>query len=217
MEPFEVFDCSLAREATGRSCSNLRDLLDAVRTVPDSVIEHHMMRCALDDVFELNEFPNDFARWCFEALGDQALGERLSLIDPYQHETPADVRIDLIRVVEDRLWDVERIPWCRPEHRLHLMSSRLVAYDTGDRIPTRAALIEALPRLSLRSLFFHVHEARRRTGGRTDDLSAWLEKDKQNGGLVERIRAIDFYFLNLGQLREQLVRVVGQAPSTRSS
>src|SRR5262245_21592393 len=208
MEPFEIFDCSLAREATGHSCSNLRDLLDAIRTVPDSVIEHHMMRCALDDVFELNEFPNDFARWCFEALGDQALGERLSLIDPYQHETPAELRLALIGVVEDRLWDVERIPWCRPEHRLHLMSSRLVAYDTGDRITTRAALVETLPKLSLRSLFFHVHEARRRTGGRTDDFSAWLEKEKESSALAERIRAIDFYFLNLGQLREQLTKVV---------
>jgi hypothetical protein len=115
MEPFEVFDCSLAREATGLSCSNLRDLLDAIRSSPDPVIEHHMMRCALDDVFELNEFPNDFARWCFEALGDQALGERLSLIDPYHHATPADVRSALVAAVEDRLWDVERVPWCRPE------------------------------------------------------------------------------------------------------
>src|SRR5262245_39603866 len=192
MEPFEVFDCSLAREATGRSCSNLRDLLDAVRTVSDSVIEHHMMRCALDDVFELNEFPNDFARWCFEALGDQALGERLSLIDPYQHATPTAVRNALVTVVEDRLWDIERVPWCRPEHKLYLMSSRLVAYDTGDRIPTRAALIEALPKVSLHSLFFHVHEARRRTAGRTDDFSAWLEKVDGGGGLAERVRAIDF-------------------------
>jgi hypothetical protein len=40
------YDCSLARCATGRSCSNLRELLDAVRTVPEAVLEHHMMRCA---------------------------------------------------------------------------------------------------------------------------------------------------------------------------
>jgi hypothetical protein len=97
------------------------------------------------------------------------------------------------------------------------MSSRLVAYDTGERIPTRAALIETLPRLSLHSLFFHVHEARRRTGGRTDDFSAWLEKGGGRSELAERVRAIDFYFLNLGQLREQLTQAVAQELASKPS
>ena len=67
-EPFCLFECSLVRRATGRVCVNLRDLLDAIYTVPDGVLEHHMMRCALEDHFELHEFPNDLARWCWDAL-----------------------------------------------------------------------------------------------------------------------------------------------------
>ena len=90
-EPFEVYECSLARLATGRSCSNLRELLEAIRTVPDTVLEHHMMRCALEDHFELDEFPNEFARWCWDSLGDHLLGEQLALIDPY-HLRYADKR-----------------------------------------------------------------------------------------------------------------------------
>ena len=83
-EPFCVMDCSLVRCATGRVCSNLRELLEAIRTVPDAVLEHHMMRCALEDHFELHEFPNDLARWCWTVLGDNVLGEQLGLVDPYQ-------------------------------------------------------------------------------------------------------------------------------------
>ena len=56
-EPFCLFECSLVRRATGRVCVNLRDLLDAIYTVPDGVLEHHMMRCALEDHFELHDFP----------------------------------------------------------------------------------------------------------------------------------------------------------------
>ncbi len=63
MEPFQLWDCSLTRCATGRVCTNLRELFDALRVVPDAVIEHHMYRCALEDHFELYEFPNDLARW----------------------------------------------------------------------------------------------------------------------------------------------------------
>jgi hypothetical protein len=210
LEPFALFDCSLARCALGRSCTNLRELLDAVRNVPDAVLEHHMMRCVLDDPFELYEFPNDLARWSWEALGDQVLAEQLGLVDPYQLESPSALRTALADAIEQRLWGLDRVPWCRPGLELHLVESRLIAYDTGERFPTPAALAEALPRMSRRSLFFHVHEAYRRTQGRTGDFSAWLEMCEADASLVAKLRAIDFYFLNLSQLRDELIAVFRQ-------
>ena len=88
-EPFAVFDCSLVRWAIGRSCSNLRELRDAIQTASDATLEHHLMHCALEDHFDLYEFPNDLARWCWDCLGDQILGERLGLLDPYQQAAMA--------------------------------------------------------------------------------------------------------------------------------
>ncbi len=208
--PFVLFDCSLARYALGRNCSNLRDLLEAIRTVPDMVLEHHMRRCALDDHFELSEFPNDLARWCWDALGDQVLAEQLGLVDPYQYAAMPELRAALVNAVEERLWGLDRAPWCRPGLELHLIGSRLIAYDTGERFATLAALAEALPRMSMRSLFFHVHEARRRRGGQSDDFSAWLESLGSEPDMVAKLRAIDFYFLNLNQLRREFLAVLGQ-------
>src|SRR5438132_14197858 len=104
MEPFALFDCSLARRAVGRSCSNLRDLLEALRTSPDTVLEYHMMRCALDDHFELYEFPNDLARWCWDALGDRMLAEQIGLVDRYQQITLAAVRATLNNMIARGLW-----------------------------------------------------------------------------------------------------------------
>ncbi len=203
-EPFCLMDCSLTRRATGRACFNLRELLDAIRTAPDAVLEHHMMRCALENHFELYEFPNDLARWCWTALGDNVLGEQLGLVDPYQQPSTAALRAALANVVEDRLWGLDRAPWCHPGLELHLIESRLIAYDTGERITTPSALLEAIQRMSLRSLFFHVHEARRRTTGRTDDFSLWLEVSGIAESLVTALRGIDFHFLNLSQLRQAL-------------
>jgi hypothetical protein len=204
MQPFQLCDCSLARCATGRVCTNLRELLESLRVVSDTVVEHHMMRCALEDHFELYEFPNDLARWSWEALGDQLLGEQLGLIDPYRHPSTAALRGALIDVVEERLWGMERVPWCRPGLELHLLSSRIVAYDTGQIFATPVALAEAIDRMSLRSLYFHVHEARRRTAGHTDDFSEWLANYGADPALVEHLRKIDFYALNLSQLRTAL-------------
>ncbi len=205
--PFAVFDCSLVRLATGRNCSNLRELLEAIRTVPDMVLQHHMSRCALEDHFELYEFPNDLARWSWDALGDHVLGEQLGLVDPYQHQSIESLRAELINVIEERVWELDRNPTCREGLELHLVGSRLVAFDTGERLSTPAALAEALPRLSLRSFFYHVHDACTRTHGRRDDFSAWLEEYDADTSLVTKLRAIDFYSLNLNQLRSQFIDV----------
>jgi Family of unknown function (DUF5752) len=205
---FALFDCSLARYAIGRACSNLRELLDAIRTAPDMALEHHMLRCALDDHFELYEFPNDLARWCWEALGDQRLAEEFSLIDPYALPSIDALRATLVNMIEERLWGVEVLHDCRPGLELHFVGSRLVAYDTGERFATPAALAEALPGLSVRSVFYHVHEAHCRR--RSDDFSTWLESYGADAALLARLRKIDFYFLNLNQLRHELIEAFRQ-------
>ncbi len=198
-------DCSLVRCATGRACSNLRELLEAVRNVPDAVLEHHMMHCALEDHFELYEFPNDLARWCWTVLGDNVLGEQLALADPYRQSSTAGLRAALVNLIEDRLWGLDHLAWCRPGLELHLVESHLIAYDTGERIFTPAALMEAIERMALRSLFYHVHDARRRTAGQSDDFSLWLEKRGAETSLAATLRKVDFYFLNLSQLRQALI------------
>jgi len=220
-EPFSVMDCSLVRCVTGRMCANLRELLDAIRSAPDAVLEHHMMRCALEDHFELHEFPNDLARWCWTVLGDNVLGEQLGLIDPYRQASTGAMRAMLVDVLEDRLWGLDHIPWCRPGLEFHMVESHLIAYDTGDRIFTPASLVEAIERMSSRSLFYHVHDARRRTAGKSDDFSLWLEKCGAQASLVAMLREIDFYFLNLNQLRQSLIdafrRYAAEAPAVARS
>lgn len=209
-EPFALFDCGVARCATGKACTNLRELLDLAKTGTDAAIEHHMMRCALDDHFELYEFPNELARWCWNGLGDDVLAEQLGLIDPYQHPSIASLRDELTNVIEERLWALDRVPSCRPGLDLHVIESRVIAYDTGERFSTPAALAESLPRLPLSSLFYHVHEAHRRTIRRTDDFSDWLELYGADEILVARLRGLDFYFLNINQLRAEMVDVFRQ-------
>ncbi|HEY3933102.1 MAG TPA: DUF5752 family protein [Gemmatimonadales bacterium] len=209
-QPFVLYDCGLARQGCAASCSTLDDLLHAVKTASDSVIEHHLMRCVLEDHFELHEFPNDLARWCWDSLGDHALGEQLGLVDPYRHASIASLREALATMISQRIdqQDVQLV--CRPGLELQLMQSRLIAYRTDEEFTTPVALAEALPQFTLPSIFFHVHEARRRSGNRTDDFSQWLADRAGEPEIVAAIRAIDFYFLNLIQLREELQRIFHQ-------
>ena len=104
-----------------------------------------MLRCALDDHFELYEFPNDLARWCWETLGDRLLGEQIAIIDPRRCGSLNNLRRSIIDVIEERLWSVDRVPWCRPGLELHLIESRLIAFDTGERVNHPAAWRTQLP------------------------------------------------------------------------
>lgn len=203
MDEFIVADCSLVRCATGRACFNLRELLESVRGAGSTVLEHHLMRCALEDHFDLYEFPNDLARWCWDALGDRELAEKLALLNPYTFRDVEGLRLGVVDLLEDHLWSLERFPWSRPGLELHLVESRLISFDTGERFSTLAGLAEAVPRMSRRSLYFHVHEAYRRNG--VDDFSAFLEARLAPTELIDRLRSLDFYFLNLNQLREKLL------------
>ena len=204
--PFTLHDCGLARLGQGTRCATLDDLLKAVRDAPELVIEHHMMRCVLEDHFELYEFPNDLALWCWDSLGDHVLGERLGIVDPYRHPSLDSLRQQLATLIADRIAEQDVPLVCRPGHELHLTASRLIAYRTGEEFATPVELAEQIGHFTLPSLFYHVHEARRRSDGRTDDFSLWLEGQDADPGLVAAIRKIDFYFLNLRQLRDELVR-----------
>ena len=62
----------------------------------------------------------------------------------------------------------------------------------------------------MRSIYYHVHEARRRRQGQADDISAWLEALEADPALIARLRAIDFNFLNLNQVRLALIEAFRQ-------
>ncbi len=154
-------------------------------------------------------------------LRDNVLGEQLALVDPYRLTAPGALRTALVNVIEERLWTLDRVPWGHPGMELHLIESRLIAYDTGERIATPAALVEAIGGMSRRSLFYHVHDARRRTGGQSDDFSTWLEQSGAEASLVAMLRGIDFYSLNLTQLRNTLLETfrhyIAEAPPVARS
>lgn len=202
-EDFALYECSLVRLATGRTLVNLREALEALRSASAAVLEHHMMRCALEDHFELYEFPNDLARWCWDSLGERDLAEELALVNPYAFSGLEELRRELVEMLEGHLWGSTRATLCRPGMELSLVESRLITFDTNERYGTLAALAQGVQNMSRRSLYYHFHEAYRRHGG--DDFSDWLERKGGYGSLVATLRQLDFYSLSLTQLRETVI------------
>ncbi len=203
---FHIRDCALVRLSTGVRVQTLREFRDALERVPGTSIYHHFWGRFLQPQFDEPEYNNDFAAWAFHGLHEKALAEKLSVIDPTEHDDIEGVRQELMERVDDYLYENESIIWSRTDEQFYFIKSQLVVLNTERHITHPRELIKQLPRMSLGSIFYHFIDARRRTKERTDDFSIWLESfGPEFYGLSHAIKSIDPYFSSLKVIREKLI------------
>lgn len=206
-DAFTVRDCTLLAMATGRRAQTLQDLREGVLAVPQESIYYHFWGRLLRPRFDDTEFHNDFATWARQSLHDETLAERLSVIDPADHLDIEQLRTVVAEVIEERLEETD-VVFSRRDRQFHFRECQTVVFDTTLRIDEPQDLVDAVPALSLGSIYYHVIDARRREPVRIDDFRSWLG---QFGGRYEplcvRLAAIDPYFSSLSELRTELSMV----------
>ncbi len=204
-DAFTVKDCALIAIATGQLAETLREMRDRLETAPASSIYYHFWGGLLRPRFDDPEFQNDFAIWVRHSLHDKPLAERLALIDPTHFDDLEDLRRELIDVIEERLDESELLPWTKASQRFYFVRSQIVVFDTGRRVHEPGELASLIPHLSVGSIFYHFIDARRRTPTGNDDFTEWIQGfGEEYTRLKKGIAAIDPYFTNLVELREEL-------------
>jgi len=209
--PFAIKDCALVAIATGRRAQNLKELRDELEAVDPACIYFHFWGGLLRPVFDDPRYNNGFARWVHRELHDQALAERLSAIDPVDFPDLADLRRELVEVIEEELDRSEVLPWTTREQRFHFVRSQIVVFDTRHTVERPPDLTNAVAAMSHTSIFYHFVDARRRTPDSVDDFSTWLadwDRDKYRE-LCRTLAGIDPFFRSLVETREELVQVFG--------
>jgi hypothetical protein len=68
--------------------------------------------------------------------------------------------------------------------------------------------VEALRKLRLGSLYFHIFESRLRLGKVTNDFSVWMKDSLEEQELAEAIEKVDPYTYTLEGVRSQLIKLV---------
>ena len=210
-ESFRVVDCAPVFIATGIHAFTFREMIESLRVVHPGSIQHHFWGRLLRPVIDEPEYSNDFAAWTGRELGDKVLAERLSVIYPTDYTDVEEFRHGIIDIIENRL-DEDLISHAATARQaFHFLRSQLVVFDTGTRIGDPSELADAVKGMSEGSIFYHFIEARRRTGKRCDDFSAWLEsKAGDYHQLCADLTAIDPYFSSLSQIRDRLENLFGQ-------
>jgi len=210
MEPFLVKDCTLLIRMSGLAPAfNLRELRDRVASCSPDVIYHHFCETLLAPTFDYPDFRNDFALWVKRQLEENVLAERLGVIDPYLYPSMGALREAVLDILDERISEMTFLPSVSPGHEFHFREAVTVVFETGARILRPDKLPEAIEKMTLGSIYFHFLEARRRTLGRVDDFSLWLEDFEEPWvPAVQELRSIDFLFQSLTELRADLVRVL---------
>lgn len=207
-QPFAVQDCALAAIATGRRAQNLRELRENLLTIHQDSIYYHFWGGLLRPRFDNPEYHNDFAIWSRYALNDLILAERLGIIDPSEFRDLESLRQELIEVIEERLDESEHVPWAKSDSQFYFIRSQIVVFDTRWRIKTPKELAQAVPHVSVGSIFFHFIDARRRSQDGIDDFRAWLQQNFQGyEDLCADLARIDPFFSSLRELRERLTMI----------
>ena len=208
--PFEVRDCALAAIATGRSAQNLKELRDELRDVDEASIYFHFWGGLLRPTFDDPSYNNDFARWSHDVLHNNALAERLSVIDPTDYADLEGLRSALIEVIEDELDESDSPPWASRENRFLFIRSRIVIFDSGIVVTDPKELPRAVSEMSQSSVFYHFIDARRRTPRGVDDFSTWLTDLDADAHLelCTELAGIDPYYGTLDETKRNVSAVL---------
>ncbi len=208
-DPFWFRECFVMVRPVGLSVVNLRELLHAIKEVPESVLFYHLFQSRLA-LFQPNlEYPNDFAQWAANGLQDVRLSEKLSSFDPFDAEDLEDVRRGLVDILEEYLWDLPRVPWSRPGLEFHFCEGATVVMRSRPSAWSLSEFCESLRAVGTDSVSFHLLESRWRLGPKeTDDFSFWIESNFGMPGLVNDIRGLDVYFHSLEELKATVLDLV---------
>jgi hypothetical protein len=208
---FAIKDCALAIIATGRRAQTLRELRDILRDVHPGCIYHHFWGTLLRPQFSDREYNNDFATWCHDSLHDSPAAERLAVVDPADFSDLEDLRQELIEVIDERLDETELMLFARGDRQFHFARSVIVVFDTEKRLSHPRELVDALPQMSVGSIFYHFIDARRRDPIGVDDFRAWLMGlGAEYEDLCNSVAEIDPYFESLFVLRDRLAAAFSQ-------
>ncbi|MBI3317281.1 MAG: hypothetical protein HYZ85_04685 [Candidatus Omnitrophica bacterium] len=207
-EPFRFRTQVHLRELTGLKAKNIKELLYHVKTVPGSVIYHHTHHFLQQHQFLSPEPPNDFAYWVTEALNETKLGERLASINICDFSSIRAIRDQIAGIIENYLSSSKgSLKEANEGEEFHLMKSVSFVFPTPYAASTLEEFRNALKKISIHSLYFHIFEARLRLESSSNDFTSWFELIGENE-LARKMLKLDPYTHTMERLREKLIRFI---------
>lgn len=188
--------------------TNLQELLEALRTCPDSSIFQHTFQTLAEHHFIQEGFSNDFSHWAFAACNEVELAERLAAIDIREFTSIATLRERMVRIIEEYLQKNPRAATRGAMEPFYLMASDLVVVPTPYVARNLEEFADGLRKVSIHAIYYHFIDARLRLKLNTNDFSVWLERDLDLAQAADRLNLIDIYTSTLEGVRRSILKTI---------
>jgi len=207
---FQFQSSASLKKLTGRRVYNLEDLLDTIKTCPDSSIFCHTFSAFLTMREVQVPYNTEFAIWVSRSLNEKALAEKLMAIDLSEYGTIESLRMRLIEIVEayrEQKPDAfQRIA----DEPFYLYDMIRIVYPTDKFAYDLKSFRELLPTISIYSVYFHFFESRLNTHLKADDFSTWIEESLNIPDLAQMISKIDISLYTLEELRTRIIQLIDE-------
>lgn len=206
--PFVFTGCVEVRQALQRTAIDERELMDRLEEVPAGSIFYHTHGYFLRHRPITTAYGNDFAAWVAVQVRDQALSERLAVVNPFEFPSLEALREELVTVVHDHLRRLRAVPRVEVGESFHFQQSYIVEVELGPPATTLAEFRDGLATVDASAIYFHMVEARARLGRRSGDFAEWIRDSLGLMELADRIERIDTYMTSLERVRARVLSLV---------
>ncbi len=186
----------------------LQELLDAIRTCPDTSIFQHTFQTLEEHHYIREGFSNDFAHWAFSACNEVELAERLSSIDVREFTSIQVLRERLVSLMDAYLQKNPRAATRVAMEPFYLMAADLVVIPTPYVARNLEEFADGLRKVSIHSIYYHFIDARLRIKLNTNDFSVWLDKELEMRKAADRLDQIDIYTSTLEGVRRSILHTI---------
>lgn len=191
----------------GIKARNAEELLEGITVVPKSSIYYHTHRFLQQHHYLSPEPPNDFGYWVREVLNNAVLGEQLSSIDIVQFHAISELRKRIEDILASHVATGEDDVNCPPGEEFHFMSSQTFALTTQYSAHNLKEFNDALQKVSVNSLYYHIFDAKLRLEQDENDFSVWF-RGLGMADLAEEVLRLDPYSHTLEGLRKRILVMV---------
>ena len=204
--PFKFCKAAALIEATTLKASSLAELLNGVTLAQDAALLYHLHRHFFVAPEVLPEYPNDFAYWAGDELGNSVMAERLANLNLFRAANLAEVRREISILLAQYLTGGGDGLHVAAGREFIFCQQRLVVMPCHVEAATAQEFLAALRKVEIRSVGYHLFQSRAMPYG-GNDFTRWFEGWGYTD-LARQIDSFDPYLNSLEDNRRYVIELV---------
>ena len=125
---------------------------------------------------------------------------------------PAGSVDKIIEVIEGHLFNIKEMRSAPPGKEFDFTKSRSFVLPTSYIAYNLEEMVEALKKVTIRSIDFHIFNVRLRLEKGINDFSNWISTSLEYPELASRLETFDPYTYTLEGLRQNIINIIKNSP-----